>query len=133
MQGTHKERILDYLWSILPDWATNGQIRDATGIRSHQRRKPRKATEIIYSFEAYWSLAYSGRCWVAVPCYLAAASVFLGSRRCRCWYERTLLCDDLLGSFRSLSLFSTPQRVVVSGMMTATSSIEQLSSSWISR
>jgi hypothetical protein len=37
MQGTHKERILDYLWSISPGWATNGQIRDATGISSHQQ------------------------------------------------------------------------------------------------
>jgi hypothetical protein len=37
MNRTNKERILDYLWSISPDWATNGQIRDATGINSHQQ------------------------------------------------------------------------------------------------
>jgi hypothetical protein len=28
---------LDYLWSISPDWATNSQIRDATGIKPHQQ------------------------------------------------------------------------------------------------
>jgi len=37
MSRTNKERILDYLWSISPDWATNGQIREATGINSHQQ------------------------------------------------------------------------------------------------
>jgi hypothetical protein len=37
VQKTNKERILDYLWSISPDWATNGQIRDATGISPHQQ------------------------------------------------------------------------------------------------
>jgi len=37
MNRTNKERILDYLWSISPDWATNGQIREATGIKSHQQ------------------------------------------------------------------------------------------------
>jgi hypothetical protein len=34
---TNRERILDYLWSIAPDWATNSQIREATGIGSHQQ------------------------------------------------------------------------------------------------
>jgi hypothetical protein len=34
---THRERILDYLWSISPDYATNRQIREATGIGSHQQ------------------------------------------------------------------------------------------------
>jgi hypothetical protein len=33
---TNKERVLDYLWSISPDRATNSQIREATGIKSHQ-------------------------------------------------------------------------------------------------
>jgi hypothetical protein len=33
----YEERILDYLWSISPNWATNGQIREATGISSHQQ------------------------------------------------------------------------------------------------
>ena len=37
MARTHKERILDYLWSIAPEEATNGQIRAATGITSHQQ------------------------------------------------------------------------------------------------
>jgi len=37
MSRTHRERILDYLWSISPDWATNSQIREATGINSHQQ------------------------------------------------------------------------------------------------
>jgi hypothetical protein len=37
MSRTNRERILDYLWSISPDWATNSQIRDATGIKSHQQ------------------------------------------------------------------------------------------------
>ncbi len=37
MSRTCKERILDYLWSISPDYATNGQIREATGIGSHQQ------------------------------------------------------------------------------------------------
>ena len=37
MSKTHRERILDYLWSISPDWATNSQIQEATGIRSHQQ------------------------------------------------------------------------------------------------
>jgi len=34
---TNKERILDYLWSISPKLATNSQIREGTGIRSHQQ------------------------------------------------------------------------------------------------
>jgi hypothetical protein len=37
MGRTNKERVLDYLWSISPDCATNSQIRDATGIKSHQQ------------------------------------------------------------------------------------------------
>ncbi len=37
MGKTNKERILDYLWSISPDGVTNSQIREATGIRSHQQ------------------------------------------------------------------------------------------------
>lgn len=37
MSKTNKDRILDYLWSISPDWAPNNQIREATGIGSHQR------------------------------------------------------------------------------------------------
>lgn len=36
MGKTNKERVLDYLWSIAPEWATNGQIREATGI-THQQ------------------------------------------------------------------------------------------------
>jgi hypothetical protein len=36
MAKTNKERILDLLWSIAPQEATNGEIRKATGIRSHQ-------------------------------------------------------------------------------------------------
>lgn len=37
MDKTNKERILDYLWSIAPRGATNSQIRDGTGISSHQQ------------------------------------------------------------------------------------------------
>ena len=37
MSRTNRERVLDYLWSISPDYATNNQIRDATGIKSHQQ------------------------------------------------------------------------------------------------
>lgn len=37
MNRTNKERILDYLWTIAPEEATNGQIRAATGISSHQQ------------------------------------------------------------------------------------------------
>jgi len=37
MNRTNKERILDYLWSISPDCATNGQIREKTSISSHQQ------------------------------------------------------------------------------------------------
>jgi hypothetical protein len=32
-----KERILQYLWSIAPDWATNHQILEATGIPAHHQ------------------------------------------------------------------------------------------------
>jgi hypothetical protein len=32
MSRTHQERILDYLWSISADHATNRQIREATGV-----------------------------------------------------------------------------------------------------
>jgi hypothetical protein len=35
--STNRERILAYLLSIAPDAATNSQIREATGIRSHQQ------------------------------------------------------------------------------------------------
>lgn len=37
MARTNRERVLDYLWSIAPDDATNSQIREATGIKSHQQ------------------------------------------------------------------------------------------------
>ena len=37
MGRTNKERVLDYLWSISPEYATNSQIRDATGIKPHQQ------------------------------------------------------------------------------------------------
>lgn len=37
MNRTNKERVLDYLWSISPERATNSQIREATGISSHQQ------------------------------------------------------------------------------------------------
>jgi hypothetical protein len=37
MNRTNKERILDYLWSISPNRATNSQIREKTGISSHQQ------------------------------------------------------------------------------------------------
>lgn len=37
MSRTHRECILDYLWSISPDYATNSQIREVTGIGSHQQ------------------------------------------------------------------------------------------------
>lgn len=37
MGRTNKERILNYLWSIAPDYATNSQIREATGIHSYQQ------------------------------------------------------------------------------------------------
>jgi hypothetical protein len=37
MGMTNKERILDYLWSISPELATNSQIWDGTGITSHQQ------------------------------------------------------------------------------------------------
>jgi hypothetical protein len=37
MNRTNKERILDYLWTIAPEVATNSQIRAATGISSHQQ------------------------------------------------------------------------------------------------
>ena len=33
---TYAERMLDYLWSVSPDGATNSQIADRLGIRSHQ-------------------------------------------------------------------------------------------------
>jgi len=37
MNRTNKERVLDYLWSISPEHATNSQVREATGISSHQQ------------------------------------------------------------------------------------------------
>ena len=33
---TYKARILDYLWSVAPSGATNGQIAHALGIKSQQ-------------------------------------------------------------------------------------------------
>jgi len=33
---TQAQDILDYLWSVAPDGATNGEIVRALGIRSHQ-------------------------------------------------------------------------------------------------
>lgn len=33
---TYAEQIVDYLWSIAPDGATNGQIARHLGIRSQQ-------------------------------------------------------------------------------------------------
>jgi hypothetical protein len=37
MSRTNRERVLDYLWSISPELATNSQIREAAGISSHQK------------------------------------------------------------------------------------------------
>ncbi len=37
MNKTNKEKVLDYLWSIAPKAAGNGDIRQATGITSHQQ------------------------------------------------------------------------------------------------
>jgi hypothetical protein len=37
MSKTNRERVLDYLWSVAPDRVTNSQIREATGIYSHQQ------------------------------------------------------------------------------------------------
>jgi len=37
MSRTHRERILDYLWAISPDWATNSQLREAVNISFHQQ------------------------------------------------------------------------------------------------
>jgi len=37
MDRTQQERILDYLWSVSPGTATNNEIRDGTGIKSHQQ------------------------------------------------------------------------------------------------
>ena len=34
---TNIERVLDYLWSVGPQGATNAQIRDATGVEPHQQ------------------------------------------------------------------------------------------------
>ena len=34
---TNIERVLDYLWSMGPDGATNARIREATGIQPHQQ------------------------------------------------------------------------------------------------
>jgi hypothetical protein len=33
---TYAERILDYVWSVAPDGATNGELARHLGIRSHQ-------------------------------------------------------------------------------------------------
>lgn len=37
MTKTNKERVLDFLWSVGPQGATNSQIREATTINSHQQ------------------------------------------------------------------------------------------------
>ncbi len=37
MAKRNKERVLDYLWSVAPQSATNSDIRTATGIGSHQQ------------------------------------------------------------------------------------------------
>lgn len=37
MTRTNRERVLDYLWSVLPDCATNSQIQEGAGIKSHQQ------------------------------------------------------------------------------------------------
>lgn len=37
MAKTHTNRILEYLWSIRPQHATNTDIREATGIQPHQQ------------------------------------------------------------------------------------------------
>jgi hypothetical protein len=37
MGKTNKEHILDFLWSVAPDYVTNSQIREATGIQPHQQ------------------------------------------------------------------------------------------------
>lgn len=35
MSGTHRGHVLDHLWAIVPDYATDSQIRETTGIGSH--------------------------------------------------------------------------------------------------
>ena len=40
---SYKERILDYLWSVAPGVATNGQIARALGISSHRKRASAQA------------------------------------------------------------------------------------------
>ena len=37
MTKTNAERVLDYLWSVSPEGATNAQIREATHIQPHQQ------------------------------------------------------------------------------------------------
>jgi hypothetical protein len=37
MSRTNKERVLDYIWAASPDGVTNSQIREGTGISSHQQ------------------------------------------------------------------------------------------------
>lgn len=37
MAKTNKQRVLDYLQAIAPEYATNADIREATGINSHQQ------------------------------------------------------------------------------------------------
>ena len=37
MTKTNAERVLDYLWSVSPEGATNAQIREATDIQPHQQ------------------------------------------------------------------------------------------------
>lgn len=65
---SHKERILDYLWSVAPGGATNSQIARALGITSQQtvymttrelagrrliRAAKEDATWVFYTFDAY--------------------------------------------------------------------------------
>lgn len=33
----NNEKVLDYVWSVAPQGATNGEIREATGITPHQQ------------------------------------------------------------------------------------------------
>jgi hypothetical protein len=65
---SYKERILDYLWSVAPDGATNGQLARALGITSQQtvymttqefagrrliRAVKEGATWVFYALDAY--------------------------------------------------------------------------------
>lgn len=37
MTKINRQRVLDYLETVAPAYVTNADIRDATGIRSHQQ------------------------------------------------------------------------------------------------